>query len=332
MKKFFISMLAVAALVGCAKEETIVADQGAPIGFSTFVENATRVDYSNSETPLEEFNIYGTVSGTVNGGGTVNIFDGDQVTGEVGYQDADPTKPNIWTCTETQYWIPGADYAFAAVVDATIGADDVDDYGMPTELHTIADPAITGNMHLLDMLYDEKTVAGTNVTANYDTPVNFTFQHLLSKVHFTVTSTAQGDYYHKVREIKVYNFASGTYTLSTSSWAGETSTPVSFAGIDKVSSANTDGVANADKLLVPTANSFMVEFIVDLYKGTTLLGTTTYKDGDADTTNNAIEVTTDLVKGNAYNFTINCSVGNPITFTVTNDPQWTTDNNDVSVL
>ena len=154
----------------------------------------------------------------------------------------------------------------------------------------------------------------------------------MSTVHFTVTSTAQGDYYHKVREIKVYNFASGTYTLSTSSWAGETSTPVSFAGIDKVSSANTDGVANADKLLVPTANSFMVEFIVDLYKGTTLLGTTTYKDGDADTTNNAIEVTTDLVKGNAYNFTINCSVGNPITFTVTNDPQWTTDNNDVSVL
>ena len=67
-------------------------------------------------------------------------------------------------------------------------------------------------------------------------------------------------------------------------------------------------------LLVPNAATFNVTFTVDLYKGTTKLGTET----------KTIAVDTDLVKGNAYNFTIDCSVGNEIKFTVKGDPSWTT--------
>jgi uncharacterized cupredoxin-like copper-binding protein len=261
----------------------------------------------------------------MNGGGTVNIFDGDKVTGTVGN--------TVWSCTETQYWIPGANYNFAAVVDATVTAPN-SSYGMPTTLTTIADDASTGNMNLKDMLYAEASVAGTAITDTYNTPVNFTFNHLLSKVHFTVTSNAQGGYYHTVTGISVSNFKSGTFTLDNAitpatidggTWAAsgdeDNKLAVPFAEIANVTSTNTNGISNADMLLVPTADAFNVTFTVDLYKNGTKLGTET----------KTISVNNDLVKGHAYNFTIACSVGNPIQFTVNSDPTWDTTNGNVTV-
>lgn len=320
MKKIFCAVLALAAMASCSKEYTVDYNKQAIAFGEAFVDNATRVDYSTPGS-LKKFFVYGTASGTMNGGGTVNIFDGDTVTGTVGN--------TVWTCTETQYWIPGADYDFAAVVDATVNADanngdlDIDTNGMPIKLHTQADDATEGNMNLKDMLYAEASVAGTVVTDTYDTPVNFTFNHLLSKVHFTVTSTAQGDYYHTVTGIKVANFEEGTYTIAGGTWSASTDDDnkkdVVFADIEEVT--NTGGKSNADMLLVPTDDAFNVTFTVDLYKNGTKLGTET----------NIIEVDNALVKGHAYNFIIACSVGNPIQFKVTNDPTWDTTNGDITI-
>lgn len=310
MKKFFIAIVALAAAVSCSNDDIISIDRQA-IGFGNpFVENSVRADYSDGVQKLTKFNVYGTVTGTA---GTVNIFDGVEVKGNVGTA--------VWSYEEqyNQYWIPGADYNFAAVVDATVAKGD---YNMPLTLTTVADA--TSNLE--DMLYATATV--DNATATQD-PVNFNFSHLLSKVHFTVTSNATGGYYHTVTGIKVSNFESGTYTIDSETWAGTTAKNVAFGDIENVTADNTN-VSNADLLLVPNAEPFKVEFTVNLYKGNTLLGTTTYADNDADTTNNAISVDTPLVKGNSYNFTIACSVGNPIKFTVTNDPEWA-DTTDVTV-
>jgi hypothetical protein len=199
---------------------------------------------------------------------------------------------------------------------------------MPIKLHTQAD----ADMHLKDMLYDETSVDGTQVTATYNEPVNFNFSHLLSKVHFTVTSAAEGGYYHTVTGISVSNFETGTYTISkdkdgndTSSWTGTTAKQVEFAAIENVTAKDAEGKvvkkSNADMLLVPNAATFNVTFTVDLYKGTTKLGTETITK----------TVETDLVKGNAYNFTIACSVGNPIKFSVENDPSWPTQPENVTI-
>ena len=315
MKKIFFAAIALVALASCAKEEFVSVNRQTISFGEAFVDNATRADYSVAGN-LTEFYVYGTASGTMQGGGTVNIFDGDKVTGTVGTNVVNGKETHVWNCAETQYWIPGANYAFAAVVDATVEAP-ASNNGMPTTLTTIADDATTGNMYLKDMLYAEATVNGAAVTVDYDTPVNFTFQHLLSKVHFTVTSTAQGDYSHKVTGIKVYNYAEGTYTINGGTWNvnGDPVVAVPFADIAGVSSTNgTTGVSNADMLLVPTAATYNVTFTVELYKGTTKLGTET----------KTIPVEKDLVKGNAYNFTIACSVGNPIQFSVTNNPTWGT--------
>ena len=302
MKKLFIATLAIAALASCNNDQVINFDKF-PINFGeAFVDNSVRVDYSNANT-LQGFNVYGTVAGTA---GIVPLFDGDGATvtrGSAAYNVA-------WNCSESEYWIPGASYSFAAVVDATPTIVN----GLPTALTTIADEASTDNMNLKDMLYATQYVAGTSVTADYNELVKFTFSHLLSKVKFTVKSNAEGTYTHTVTNITVSNYTEGTYTIDGGTWAHATATDknVAFASIEGVCSTDTDGVSNADMLLVPTTSDFVVTFTVELYKGTTQLGTETKN----------ITVSQDLVKGNAYNFLINCVVGKEIQFSVTNDPDW----------
>ena len=305
MKKVLFALAAVVALAACSKEQTLVTPQPDAIGFGTpFVENSTRVDYSTPGA-LKKFNVYGTVTGTA---GTVNIYNGVEVTGTIGTAD--------WShdAQYNQYWIPGADYDFTAIVDATVATANT--YGMPLTLTTQADDATEGNMYLKDMLYASAHVE--DATANQGR-VNFNFAHLLSKVKFTVTSNAMGGYYHTVTGIKVSNFKTGTYTIANGTWAGVTAKDVDFAEIANVTSA-TGAMTNAELLLVPNAASFNVTFTVDLYKNGTKLGTETITK----------TVETDLVKGNSYNFTIACSVGNPIKFGVTNDPTWG-DSTDVAI-
>lgn len=317
MKKIFFAVVALVAMISCSKNYTIDYNKQAIAFGDVFVDNATRADYSDG-LHLTRFLVYGAVTGV---GGTTNIFGGDEVIGEVGgnwnYVDSD---------TKVQYWVPGADYDFAAVADGTalIWSDEKDENGMPLLLHTYTNQ----DTNLDDMLY--ATAHVEDATANQG-PVNFTFNHLLSKVHFTVTSTAEGDYYHTVTGIKVANYSSGTYAITTDTWTGKTAKDVPFADIAEVT--NTAGKSNADMLLVPTAATFNVMFTVNLYrdnlyKDDTLLSTenktvpVTIKDG---------EQVVGLQKGHAYNFTIACSVGNPIQFTVNSDPTWDTTNGNVNV-
>lgn len=298
MKKIFFAVVALAAMSSCSKDQTVAEAPQQEIQFgNVFVDNATRVDYSN-EDALKGFKVYGTISGTA---GTVALFNGDGA--DVTRGTADYNDP--WSCSESEYWIPGAAYKFAAVVDATASVEG----GLPTTLTTVDD----NDMNLKDMLYAEASVAPAVADQGI---VEFTFSHLLSKVKFTVKSNTEGDYYHTVTGIKVSNFQTGTYTINGGTWAGTGSKEVAFADIANVTNA-TGAKSNAEMLLVPTTGSYTVTFTVDLYKGGSKFGTET----------KTIEVDTDLVKGNAYNFVINCSVGNPIQFSVTNDPSWNYDLN-----
>ena len=310
MKKVIFALAAVVALAACSKEQTIIADRGEVIGFDSFVENSTRAtDPTYGAVDLTSFKVYGTVTGTA---GTVNIYDGVVVSGTVGNAD--------WShdAQYNQYWIPGADYSFAAVVDANAVAQD--SYKMPT--------ALTYNTEgQKDLLF--ATAAVDNAVANQGR-VNFNFEHLLSKAQFTVTSNAMGGYYHSVTNIKVSNFETGTYTIAYAdtnkdgkddgAWAGTTAANISFGNVAEVTASSGAKTNATQMLLVPNAATFNVTFTVNLYKNDTWLGT--------ETITKAVDA--DLVKGNSYNFTIACSVGNPIKFGVTNDPTWG-DTTDVTI-
>ena len=300
MKKYLYIALAAAALTSCSSDETLDVVQDEAIQFgNAFVENATRAtDPTYGTVSLEKFNVYGTVTGTA---GTVNIFNGDDVTGTVGN--------NVWNCDKKQYWIAGANYSFAAVVDGKESPNStaVDANGMPTSI-TYA----TSSQK--DLLYATATATGL---ATGNGKVNFTFNHLLAKAMFTVKSNTEDGYKYNVTNIKVNNFETGTYTVAGGgSWAGSTATDIEFGKIEGVTAADTNGkTCETQKLLIPTTSDFTVSFTVDLYLNDTKLGTQDYTK----------TVTQDLVKGNSYNFNLDLKVGELIEFTVTDNPTWAND-------
>jgi hypothetical protein len=276
-----------------------------------FVDNATRAtdgSYSSSNLPAS-FKVYGTVTGNTTPANTLNIFNGVDVYQTQGDREIGSTGTWWYDQEYVQYWIPGASYNFAAVVGATVEAGEAS-YFMPTKLNTVAD----ANMHFQDMLYDVTPVTG--VTKDYNTPVAFDFQHLLSKVMFTVNSTATGSYKHSVTNITVSNYTSGTYDIAEKKWSG-TAGDVSFGNIESVNTETGDVTCDYEKLLIPTTASFNVSFTVNTYKGDDLLTSEDFGTAEAP-----ITITQDLVAGNAYNFTINCELGLPITFTFSSLGGW----------
>ena len=305
MKKVIFALAAVVALAACSKEQTVVADRGDAIGFGTpFVENATRASYSDNGVLVDQFNVYGTVTGE----NSVALFGGDGAVVSRGNK----AYGAIWECSETEYWIPNCTYEFEAVVDGAInngtitysrgqniGSDSVSDLlYAKANVETDASSVPSGD------LGTEQTYNGVGVR-----PVAFTFTHLLSKVKFTVESNATGDYSHTVTNVVLTGYNSGTYTISHNA-SGELDGTWKGDLVDgKLSSIEVSDLTS-DMLLIPISDSFNVSFTVNTYKGAELLSSEVF-----GTEEDPITIDTDLVAGNAYNFKISCELGLPITFT-----------------
>ena len=312
MKKLFISMLAVAALASCSQEDVIVADKGDLIGFNSFVENSTRAakdpSYGANGEPLEVFQVWGTVDG---GNGLVPIYAGDDVEGTVGTTEVEGVqKPNIWYCDVTQYWIKDAIYNFAALVNGTNSLDYVD--YLPTKVKGFVADGET------DLLYarSEENITGL---ASGNGPVNFNFEHLLSKVKFTVknNSKAAEEYSFKVNNIVIKGKNTGDVTLATKVWdtsatTVDTNYPVAEIVVNK-DTADAGEECAKELLLIP--GDYTINFNVDIYNGTTKLGSQTYPVAGGSYAKT-------LAVGNAYNFVITVAVGEEITFSVENQPTW----------
>ena len=314
-------MLAVAALAGCAKEETISLNKGEVISFNnSFIDNATRaaIDGSNTTANLTSFYVYGAVETTTNDVYT-NIFDGVEVTKEkkngtdIGAAAGDTTPATWWYAADkVQYWIDGKDYKFAAVVDGTVTAKDA--AGMPTELTVDAEAQ-------KDLLY---------ATSDADSgPVAFTFAHLMSKVKFTANvATMASAYSYRVKNITINDVATtGVYTIgATTPWAASGEYDPSFGNI--VSASNADGgtlavlksdnpgESNWSRLMVPQ-DITSISFTVELYKG----------DACIDSTPKNITLTgSDIITleaGHAYSFNIGLDVpGTPIMFSMNEVTTW----------
>lgn len=314
MKKLFISMLAVAALASCSQEDVIVADKGDLIGFNSFVENSTRADDpSYSANDIESFKVWGTVN-------NVGIYNGATVSRPStedgkGYGD-------VWTCTgNQQYWISGADYVFAGIVDGDkAGVSTTTPVnGLPTTIEYTAD----GETDLLCQTIVRKAYTGSDIVA-------FNFTHLLSKVNFTVInkSTAAKDYIFVARDITFTGAKKGTYTIAYPTEDGQLVDGQLVAGSWTVAdkdkgdkelsdlTVKTDVASaelGAEVLFIP--GSYAVDFAVDVYYQQ-------IADANKVTTMEYAGSTQSLEANKAYNFVVNVSLGNPIQFTVTEQPTW----------
>lgn len=301
MKKILISMLAVAALVSCSKEESIRVDQGEAIAFgNAFVDNSTRATDPSYSGPnkLTSFQVWGTVKANETAT-PVAIFEDDTVTGTVGVDSE-------WTCNVKQYWIKDALYNFAALANADAVA--LGDDKLPKTVTYTADQT--------DLVY-AKSIQYTGKASGNDL-VAFTFQHLLSKVNFTVdngSQTATG-YSFLVRDIKIAGATAGTCDVTTTTWTATASNGYTIADITV---DNDTASADCGTALLVIPGEVTVSFNVDILVDGVTLGTKEYTSA----------VTT-LAPANSYNFVVTPTVGEEIKFTVANDPTWK-ENDDITV-
>lgn len=295
MKKILISMLAVAALVSCSKEESIRVDQGEAIAFgNAFVDNSTRAtDPSYSGTAdFTSFQVWGTVK--ANDAATpVAIFEDDTVTGTVGAN-------SVWTCNVKQYWIKDALYNFAALANADAVA--LGDDKLPKTVTYTADQT--------DLVYAKSAQYIGKASGNE--LVAFTFQHLLSKVNFTVVNGSQDaeGYSFLVRDIEIAGATAGTCDVTTTpvTWAATANDGYTIANITV---DNDTASADCGTALLVVPGDVTVSFNVDILVDGVVLGTKEYTSA-----------ATTLAPANSYNFVVTPTVGEEIKFTVANDPTW----------
>ena len=312
MKKLFIAVLAVAALASCAQDEIITKHNQVAIDFSNgFVDNSTKAidttygngsDSENGLTPLKKFNVYGTATGNK---ATVQVFNGTQVSGNIGDQ--------LWSYTGTQYWIENATYKFVGVVDATVDAW-ADSF--PTQL------GVTNENDALVSQVVEREQKGT-IDAS---PVALSFKHLLAKAHFTFTDNDGADNYtFKVTNIVINDvYVSGTYTIDGGAWSGLTKGDVQFgtaSGATAVGAADTAVVIASDgttshltKLIVPaTYTNLVVNFDVELL----------FNGGPFQTWTETVTIpTVTLAANHSYNFAATLVPGKKIDFKVVSLDGW----------
>ena len=331
MKKIFFAILCAGAVISCAKEEVITAEKEAITFENAFVDNATKAAYDGSynNTNFSEFQVYATITGTGNGEGTANIFNGERVV-----KGTSLGQGVNWSyaTANTQYWIPGNNYQFRAIADGNV--TDVtevvtDSYGMATKIN------------LLDASAQKDILTAEHFVTNYTKPqsgtpaaVAFTFAHVLSKAKFTVKNTVETNngYSYKVTNVALNDLAkNGVYTITngaTGTWAAA-ATPatysLSFGDVTVEGKAveadatvadikyNKSAESNFDRLLIPGTQTLKISFSYGLYKDGVLI--------DAQDKTLTADVTLDAAK--AYNFVISLgNPGEPIQFDVEKVTDW----------
>ena len=307
MKKIFVAVMAMAAFAACSTEEQIAAPKGQEIAFGdAFVDNATKAIYDNDENLLNEFQVWGNLTGN---GSTVQLYNGALVERK-GQAYGDP-----WTCGVTRYWTPSCAYEFVAIAHAesvTLGTDH-----LPATITYVAD----GDK---DLLLSNKVAASTNAACVIDGAnggvVAFTMNHLLSKLHFAVNHSLGSDYDVVPTSIQVTGAKkNGTYTIADTiadgTWA-----------INGDATVGALELLNTDRVIIPGNQTLSVVITYDIKFGVGEGDKTTIATGVTKTA----PLTVDFAKNTAYNVTVTIGA-TAIQFTVDNVAGFNTPETNVNI-
>ena len=266
MKKLLVSVLAIAGLVACNNEQTLVQKGNAPMEFAgAYVENATRADKafdpSTTTSSLTAFDVWGFMdqpSGVV--------FEGEDVTGAKGN----------FTYTNTQYWLPEHQYYFAALAPMNSA-----NWRLNTEAANVHGAGIVDFVNVdgtEDLIYASAHVstAGKEVGDAMD-KVMFQFHHLLSKVKFTFTNGFSNDNaYIDVKNVRMVVPQSGSINLAQADWWStnqwnltDATTTLAFGDACYKTGSGVKQEAANERLTIPAeaAQSYVITFDVALYFG-----------------------------------------------------------------
>ncbi len=305
MKKIFISIIAVAALVACNKEAAVETPQGDAIAFGdAFVDNATKAIYE-SASDLDAFKVWGNVKGT--NATPLALY---------GENGANVTYTTNWDCDVVRYWTPSASYNFTAIANG-VGQNCVN--GIPTTIsytQNANDPA--------DLVYGTATATTSDVclpTGDIDDGrVAFTLRHLLARVKVQFTNQIAPDYTYDITNVKINTAKTGVYTIANAT-DGDPATIAWAPSAEKVDLPYTSitGLAGTPtsagaQLIIPGAPVVLsFDYVLNL-NSTAIYSTTVTKT-----------VATELAEGNSYNLNVVLKAGNEIDFTITALTNWTDD-------
>ena len=325
MKKLLVSVLAIAGLVACTQETTLVQKGNAPMEFgAAFVDNATRADKAEDPS-ITTANITGfDVWGFMDSAEGVVFMDED-VTGSQGN----------FTYVNTQYWAPGHNYYFAALapvnspnVTETLASGEAAKLGLGTIKFNVTDGAE-------DLIYSAVgPIAAPAANATTVEPVKFQFNHMLSKVKFSFTNGFDNaNAYIDVKNIKMVVPETGTIDLAVADWwsknmwvLGDTTKEIAFGDACDRTKRNGYQESADERIILPADDTqkYTVTFDVVLYQGTV----EAYKGTKTVTIENvALEI------GKAYNFKAELNASNimadgtellPIVFDVEEVKDWVT--------
>ena len=292
MKKLLVSVLAIAGLVACNNEQTLVQKGNAPMEFgASFVENATRAtDPSTTTNSLAGFDVWAFMD-SANG----VVFNGEDVT----------KSDNGFGYTNTQYWTPGHVYYFAALAPMNSANANVLIASGDAAKHGLGTVEFTNVNGTEDLLYAATIVSTEDKEVGEEVaPVKFQLNHLLSKVVFSFTNDFMNDNASiEVTNIRMEVPAQGSINLAQADWwstnqwvLGEGTTVLEFGDMDvEKAGYNTRATSQFERLTIPTdaAQSYNVTFDVKLFMGDV--------EAYAATLTTVIEGA-ELKIGKAYNF------------------------------
>ena len=172
MKKAFVAILSLAALVACSQDSVVKTPESTAISFDNmFVENKTRAaaDPSTTTANIDEFAVWG-----FRGDAQELVFNNERV-----YKNED----GAWTYDHLQYWMEGKNYFFGAVSpvnhkDVTVDTKDMSKDGLGTISFTNTDGSV-------DLIYASKVVLAEDINPSAPEKVSLQFAHLLSRVKFS---------------------------------------------------------------------------------------------------------------------------------------------------
>lgn len=296
--KFMVLAAAALVMAGCTQKEVISVPEGDSIKFSSFVGYPTKaVNDLNEEVNFTNFYIFGTYD---NGDGTyVDIYD-----------NSTATKGGDGWSYDTQYWVPGKNYVFAAYSDGNAKLDNAEFNQQTGELtipeYTVADK---------DLIYvDERTATGPQ-TGTPAQPVELTFNHMLAKVKFTFTSAFAENLTVTVSDLKIV----GSYTKGSydDAWTGIEKGEIAYA---EFNAATGEGTASEECYVMPQANN--AEGLGATFTVTVTDGTNTIAEKEVTTPISLVSLDNAWKAGYVYNYTATFNDTNvepeaePIEFTV----------------
>lgn len=290
MKKYlFLGLAAAAMLASCSRDETVATVPQNAIGFSSFIDNATKATDVTTAN-LTAFEVYGWR-------GDVQIFNAQAVTAASG----------VCTYTPIQYWEAGYTYNFEAIAPAS-GSNGV----TFTAAKTGGSVSFTNDAQT-DLIYAKaaETTMPSTISAQPD-PIALTFKHMLSRVKFTFKNAFPESAVAKltftnVKVADAYKTGSTAALGENITWTpAEQTLEVAFAAssdgalTDIAAGGKTGETTPMYFIPNPTAATFTVSFDVELDQNS---AETTYHHED-------IKVTITMEPGKSYNLVASLDASN----------------------